>query len=78
MAARAHANGGKLKDCLGLNALFVDIDFKDLPEAEARLRIAAFKFLPSIISSLPVAGSTRTGCSRSLSPSNERRVCFAR
>ena len=48
VATRAHGQGGQLKDCLALHALFADIDFKDFPsEADARAQLKHFPLLPS-------------------------------
>ena len=48
VATRAHGQGGQLKDCLALHALFADIDFKDFPsEADARAQLEHFALLPS-------------------------------
>ena len=48
VATRAPGQGGQLKDCLALHALFADIDFKDFPsEADARAQLEHFPLLPS-------------------------------
>lgn len=39
--------GRSTEDCLALHSLFVDHDFKDVPEAEARERLRSFPFVPS-------------------------------
>jgi len=49
VAARRDGSGGDLGNCLSLRALFGDLDFKDLPEAEARARLARFPLPPSIV-----------------------------
>jgi len=48
VAARRDDRGGDLASCLSLGALFVDIDFKSIPEAEARARLARFPLQGSI------------------------------
>ena len=48
VATRAHGQGGQLKNCLVLHALFADINFKDFPsEAAARAQLAHFPLAPS-------------------------------
>ncbi len=49
IATRRTATGGKLEDCLHLGAVFADIDFKAISEAEARARLARFALPPSLI-----------------------------
>lgn len=46
VATRHDATSGRLDNCSYLAALFVDVDFKALPEPEARKRLRAFR-LPS-------------------------------
>ena len=48
VATRANGKGGQFKECLGLHALFADIDFKDFSsEADARAKLAHFPLTPS-------------------------------
>ena len=49
VATRFDASSGTLANCCMLSALFVDIDFKTVPEPEARRRLATFPLLPSLI-----------------------------
>lgn len=49
VATRKDASSGKLENCAELHVLFCDIDFKDIPEAEARALIERFPLRPSII-----------------------------
>jgi hypothetical protein len=49
VATRKDATSGTLANCLTLHALFVDLDFKMTPEPEARQRLAAFPFPPSLV-----------------------------
>jgi len=49
VASRRDASGGELINCRHLGALFVDIDFKRVPEPEARKRLAEFPLRPSIV-----------------------------
>ena len=50
VATRANGKGGQLKDCLGLHAVFTDIDFKDFPsEAAARTELTRFPLPPSSV-----------------------------
>lgn len=44
VAPRADATGRELGDCLALHALFVDQDFKDVAEPDARARWPRFHF----------------------------------
>src|SRR2546422_11218867 len=37
------------ENCSKLRVMFVDIDFKDMPEAEARGLLAAFSLSPSVV-----------------------------
>jgi hypothetical protein len=49
VATRRDASGGTLHNCACLTSLFVDIDFKTTPEAEARARLARCPLPPSAI-----------------------------
>jgi replicative DNA helicase len=49
LATRRHRGDGSLANCADLWALAVDIDFKALPEHEARERLDAFPLPPSIV-----------------------------
>lgn len=49
VAERAESKGHGTQNLRALNALFVDIDFKDTPEARARAILAAFPLPPSAI-----------------------------
>ena len=50
VATRANGKGGQLKDCLGLHAVFADIDFKEFPsEAAARAKLTRFPLPPSSV-----------------------------
>lgn len=49
VATRRSSGDGSLANCLCLGAVFVDIDFKDTPEAEARERIEKSPCRPSIV-----------------------------
>ncbi len=49
VAARRTEGDGSLANCGMLRALWVDLDFKALPETEARVRLAHFPLHPSII-----------------------------
>ena len=49
VAVRRDQTSGALVNCDTLTALFVDIDFKDIPEPDARARLAAFPLLPSLV-----------------------------
>jgi putative DNA primase/helicase len=49
IATRRTATSGKLENCLHLGAVFADIDFKAISEAEARARLARFVLPPSPI-----------------------------
>ena len=40
---------GALENCAELHALFIDLDFKDVPEAEARVRLGAFPLHPTMV-----------------------------
>jgi P4 family phage/plasmid primase-like protien len=48
VATRKDTTTGTLENCRQLPALYTDIDFKKLAEAEARSRLERFPFLPSI------------------------------
>ncbi len=48
IATRQDDTSGALANCLHLPALFVDLDFKTLPEAEARHRLATARPRPSL------------------------------
>ena len=48
-AARRTDHDGSLAGCGALPALFADLDFKDIPEAEARSTLAALPLPPSIL-----------------------------
>jgi primase-like protein/DNA primase RepB-like protein len=49
VASRRDATSGRLDNCYHLRALFVDIDFKATPEAEARRQLAHAPLPPSAI-----------------------------
>lgn len=49
VSTRADSTGGSLTNCRDLPALFVDLDFKVVPEEEARRRLATFPRRPSAI-----------------------------
>lgn len=49
VASQRNAVGGSLGNCHELRALFVDIDFKAIPEAEARGRLDRFLLRPSFV-----------------------------
>lgn len=49
VAPRIDAKGRGTAHLLALHALFVDFDFKDLPEVEVRARLAKFPLVPSAI-----------------------------
>lgn len=49
IATRKDSSSGKLKNCHHLGTVFIDLDFKDVPEEEARKRIKMSPLLPSII-----------------------------
>jgi hypothetical protein len=49
VAARLTDKNGTLQNCGNVRALWVDIDFKDTPEVEARRALEAFRLPPSII-----------------------------
>lgn len=49
VATRKSPDSGKLENCGLLHVLFIDIDFKDISEAEARVLLERFPFPPSII-----------------------------
>jgi hypothetical protein len=49
VTSRRNAVGGSLGNCHELRALFVDIDFKTTPEAEARGRLDRFLLKPSFV-----------------------------
>jgi primase-like protein len=49
VATRSDASSGALANCRSLTVLFVDLDFKQIPEAEARQRLAGCPFPPSAI-----------------------------
>ena len=50
VATRANGKGGQLKDCLGLHAVFIDMDFKDFSsEADARAKLEHFPLPPSCV-----------------------------
>ena len=53
VAVRVHKQGGQVRDCGVLQALFVDLDFKSLDEATARAKLQAFPF--------PVSALVKTG-----------------
>lgn len=43
VAVRRDGSGGDLANCLSLSALFVDVNFKDIHDAEARERLVRFR-----------------------------------
>jgi hypothetical protein len=47
-ATRADASSGELKNCWDVGCVWCDIDFKDIPEEEARRLVLAFPVPPSI------------------------------
>lgn len=49
VATRRDASNGALRNCSTLASLFVDLDFKNVTEAEARVRLASFPIPPSMI-----------------------------
>jgi P4 family phage/plasmid primase-like protien len=49
VATRRDESSGTLENCLALTALYVDIDFKVLPEPEARAQLERFPFPPSLV-----------------------------
>lgn len=49
VATRRDDSSGTLDNCQHLPAMFSDIDFKVMPEAEARGRLTRFRFPPSAI-----------------------------
>lgn len=49
IASRRNAGDGSLENCGLLHVLFVDLDFKDTPGAEARAKLTRFPFTPSIV-----------------------------
>ncbi len=49
VATRINATGGSLKNCGALPALFVDLDFKQSSEPEARARLQAYPLTPSFV-----------------------------
>jgi hypothetical protein len=49
VATRRDDRSGKLENCLQLPALYVDLDFKQTPESDARAALAGFPFPPSLI-----------------------------
>jgi hypothetical protein len=49
VATRRDASAGTLRDCRHLGALFADIDFKTLPEKEARAELARCLLPPTVI-----------------------------
>jgi len=49
VAARQSAGDGSLVNCGALGALFVDLDFKGTPEAEARAKLDRFLIKPSVV-----------------------------
>lgn len=49
VATRQDASSGKAENLALLSTLFVDIDFKDTPETDARKRLAEFPLQPSAI-----------------------------
>ena len=48
-ALRRDTSSGTLANCSALPALFVDIDYKDVPEADARARLAGCPLAPSLL-----------------------------
>ena len=64
VATRAEQAGtlaGGAKHCVESRALWIDLDFKDTPEPEARALLADFP-LETSLSSRVAAGCTFTGC----------------
>jgi AAA domain/Primase C terminal 1 (PriCT-1) len=49
IADRKDASSGRLENCLTVAALWVDVDFKSVPEAEARQFLAEFPVPPSCV-----------------------------
>jgi len=49
VATRRDRSSGRLENCCHLGALYVDLDFKTLPEADARERLRRFQFEPTIV-----------------------------
>lgn len=49
IATRKRPGDGALANCAELHALFCDIDFKTIPEAEVRARLNSFPLPPSLI-----------------------------
>src|SRR5262245_30119812 len=49
VATRIDASSGTLENCYHLGALYVDVDFKMTPEADARGMLAAFRLPPSAV-----------------------------
>lgn len=49
VATRKDSSSGALSNCAELHALFVDLDLKDIPEAEARTKLERFPLKPSIV-----------------------------
>jgi hypothetical protein len=49
VATRRNSTSGALANCHELRALFVDLDFKHTPEADARRRLREFPFHPSLL-----------------------------
>jgi len=49
VALRGDADDGRLDNCTALTTLFVDIDFRTLPEPEARQRLAQCPLQPSAV-----------------------------
>lgn len=49
VAVRKNSGDGSLANCSELHVLFVDLDFKDTPEAEPRAKLGRFPLPPSIV-----------------------------
>jgi hypothetical protein len=49
VAARRDESSGKLDNCTTLSAIFADLDFKMIPEPDARRRVAACPLPPSLV-----------------------------
>lgn len=49
VAARSDSSGGRLENCSTVRALYADLDFKDVPEAQARQALASFPLEPSFV-----------------------------
>lgn len=49
VATRKDASGGQLENCVNLPALFVDLDFKSMPESEARAALERCPLGPSAV-----------------------------